>query len=295
MDVSVIVVNFNTMQLTKDCIDSVFSQTKGVEFEVILVDNASSDGSQEYFKKDNRITFIESQSNLGFGRANNLGYKFATGKYIFLLNSDTLLLNNSIKIFFDYAEKMSDRIACLGSLLLDIDGNFIHSYAKFPSVLRITSQLINQYTSLLGYDLSGYNPKVSEKDLPLKVDYVTGADLFIKKSVIDQCGLFNPKFFMYYEETEMQYRYGQQGYFSEIISGPKIIHYNGGGKKKKKSMKGMYISTEGCFTYCKLVFTPFTYVVVRFLYIMILLPKIILYPTSLKDKLRYLTLLCCYK
>ncbi|UVV84289.1 glycosyltransferase [Bacteroides thetaiotaomicron] len=105
MDVSVIIVNYNTKALTKSCIESIFSETCGIEFEVILVDNASSDGSKELFQIDERIIFIESNVNLGFGKANNLGYKYATGKYIFLLNSDTLLKNNAIKLFFDFAEK----------------------------------------------------------------------------------------------------------------------------------------------------------------------------------------------
>ncbi len=295
MDVSVIIVNYNTLQLTKECIDSIFLKTEGVDFEVILVDNASSDGSQEFFREDKRIRFIESDSNLGFGKANNLGYKYAIGKYIFLLNSDTILLNNSVKIFFDYAERMNKNVVSLGALLLNVDGNFVHSYARFPSVLRITLQLLNQYTSFLGCDLSGYNPEVTEEDLPLKVDYVTGADLFIRRSVIEKLGLFNPAFFMYFEETEMQYRYRKYGYYSEIISGPKIIHYNGSGRKKKRNMNGMYISTEGCFTYCKLVFSSIDYILIRFLYIFLLLPKILFYPTSLKDKLKYITLLCSYK
>ena len=101
MDVSIIIVNYNTRQLTSNCIESIFKYTNGVSFEVILVDNASTDGSIDFFTNDERIIFISSKENLGFGRANNLGYKVAKGRYIFLLNSDTLLLNNAIKIFCD--------------------------------------------------------------------------------------------------------------------------------------------------------------------------------------------------
>ena len=88
--------------------DSVFAQTSGVLFEVILVDNASTDGSIELFEKDDRICFVESGGNLGFGKANNLGYNYATGKYLFLLNSDTLLLNNAIKEFFLQMEQRAE-------------------------------------------------------------------------------------------------------------------------------------------------------------------------------------------
>ena len=101
MDVSIIIVNYNTKELTAACINSIFQYTEGVEFEVILVDNASTDGSREFFRKDTRIILIESEINLGFGRANNLGYEYSHGKYVFLLNSDTYLLNNAVKIFYD--------------------------------------------------------------------------------------------------------------------------------------------------------------------------------------------------
>lgn len=99
MDVSVIIVTYNTLALTRDCIDSIFRHTANVQFEVIVVDNASEDGSYDYFSKDRRIIYVYSQENMGFGRANNLGLEYASGEYIFLLNSDTYLKNNAIKIF----------------------------------------------------------------------------------------------------------------------------------------------------------------------------------------------------
>lgn len=85
MDVSIIIVNYNTKKLTSDCINSIYQYTTNINFEVIVVDNASNDGSVDLLKKDKRIILIESSQNLGFGRANNLGYTYATGKYIFLL------------------------------------------------------------------------------------------------------------------------------------------------------------------------------------------------------------------
>lgn len=294
MDVSVIIVNYNTKSLTKACLESLFSETYGVEIEVILVDNASSDGSRELFLSDKRIIFIESNTNLGFGKANNLGYKYATGKYVFLLNSDTLLKNNAIKLFFDFAEKMDSNIACVGTLLLGGEGQVVHSSSRFPSLKNIFCQLLNQYTSWIGWDISGYNLNLKKVQFPKVVDYITGADLFIRRDVIEQLGLFNPLFFMYYEETEMQYRYRLMGYYSVLINTPKIIHWNGV-KKKKRTMNGMYISTEGCFTYCKLVFGKSKYYLVRIMFFLFLIPKILLFPASLKDKLNYVKLLLMFK
>ena len=97
MDVSVIIVNYNTIELTLNCINSIFTHTLGIDFEVIVVDNNSDDGSGEILRLDKRIVFIQNLANEGFGSANNIGYQYAKGKYLFLLNSDTILLNNAIK------------------------------------------------------------------------------------------------------------------------------------------------------------------------------------------------------
>ena len=133
MDVSIIIVNFNTKDITQKCIESIFQHTSDITFEIILVDNASSDGSVELFQKDNRINLVKSDANLGFGRANNLGFQYATGKYIFLLNSDTLLKNNAVKLFYDTAEKEHCKnIACWGTMLKDKNGNIGVSYGNFP-------------------------------------------------------------------------------------------------------------------------------------------------------------------
>ena len=113
IDVSVIIVNYNTLELTKQCVESLKAKTKGIQYEIIIVDNASNDGSQEYFRNDESIIYIYNKENLGFGRANNIGYRHSSGKYIFLLNSDTILENNAIKIFFDFMEQ-NPGIGCAG-------------------------------------------------------------------------------------------------------------------------------------------------------------------------------------
>ena len=97
MNISIIIVNYNTREVTKQCLDSIFKWTKDVSFEVIVVDNNSHDGSKEMLASYPNIKYVQSGGNLGFGKANNLGYKFSSGRYILLLNSDTYLLNNAIK------------------------------------------------------------------------------------------------------------------------------------------------------------------------------------------------------
>ena len=105
MDVSIIIITYNTLRMTSDCLESIFEKTQDIKYEVILVDNASTDGSKEFFEKDSRIRYIYLKDNIGFGKANNAGYLHAKGKYVFLLNSDTILINNAVKEFFAFAER----------------------------------------------------------------------------------------------------------------------------------------------------------------------------------------------
>ena len=204
MDVSIIIVNYNTMQLTKNCIDSIVEYTKNITIEIIVVDNNSTDESIEELSNDNRICFIESGYNLGFGRANNLGLNIAKGKYIFFLNSDTILLNNAIKIMFDFMEENSHklRIGALGTILLDENHNKNHSFASFP---KIGKQLYDEWADHI---IKIFGKKIDRLDRKIQidpnmfffpVDYVTGADILVRKDVLDQYGAFDPSFFMYYE------------------------------------------------------------------------------------------------
>lgn len=218
--------------MTSECIDTIYAQTKDVSFEVILIDNDSQDGSQEFFAQDKRVRFVESGGNIGFGRANNLGLKYATGKYIFFLNTDTLLLNNAVKLFFDYAESHNnERIGALGTILLDANRMPTFSCGHFLTI-KIIFQVLTVH---FGHVPDIYGANIPKEKLELNafdVDYVSGANIFVSKDIIDRYGAFDPEFFMYYEENEMQHRWKVAGYASRIINGPKIIHLEGGSFKK---------------------------------------------------------------
>ncbi len=227
MDVSVIIVNYNTRKITINCIDRIFAQTSGLDFEVIRVDNASTDGSKEWFEKDDRITYIYSKKNLGFGCANNLGYAHCTGKYIFCLNSDTILLNNALLLFLNKMENLLAEVGCLGTLLLNRQRQVMHSYGQFPT-------LLGNIKWRLGKTCEWKDPKWMQADDTrfFEVGYVTGADLFIRRSVIESCGFFDPDFFLYFEETEMQWRFQNRGYKVYVYADPQIVHLEGGSAPK---------------------------------------------------------------
>ena len=237
MDVSIIIVNYNTLKMTQECIDSVFEKTSGLDFEVILVDNGSTDCSREHFSKDSRIRYIYSEKNLGFGRANNIGYAQAKGKYLFLLNSDTYLLNNAIYEIWATLEKANSgahsNVACAGCMLTDEQGEIIHSYARFPSmwqsIMRVSVHPILWKLHLMKEPQysSNYSYEEHSREKSFEVEYITGADLMVRKDVADRYGLFDSDFFMYCEETEMQHRYLSKGFKSVIVNGPQIVHLEG--------------------------------------------------------------------
>lgn len=272
MDVSVIIVNYNTQKLTQQCVDSIFAKTSGLEFEVILVDNASTDGSRDCFSADKRITYLYSEENLGFGRANNLGAKQATGTYLFFLNSDTYLVNNAIYLLWEQMENFPreerSRVACAGCMLTNENGEYIHSYAKFPtmwhSFLSATLypvlwklHFIPQMPTTSNYDFEKFGSACFD------VDYITGADLMIRKSVAERYGLFDSDFFMYSEETELQYRYMKAGLRRVIVKEPGIVHLEGGSNKQKSPYRTTIV-LRSMLLYFKKTSSSMHYVVFSF-------------------------------
>lgn len=235
MEVSVIIVNYNTLHVLLPCLDSIIEYTIGISFEIIVVDNGSTDGSAETLSKDERIRFIQAGSNLGFGKANNLGLTLASGEYIFFLNSDTLLRNNAIRIMYDFASQYKGKLGALGCILQNSQGARIHSYGKFPRMRDDLRKYI--LTPILKGMHLYHQPATVYPERWMKVDYVTGADLFVSHKVLEECGAFHPAFFMYYEESEMEHRFHSKGYDNVLMNGPVIIHLEGEGGKDGRSSR----------------------------------------------------------
>lgn len=227
MDVSIIIVNYNTKNLVQECIKSIYDKTKDIEFEIILVDNASIDGSKELFTNySNSIIYIYNNENVGFGTANNIGAKTASGKYLFLLNSDTLIVENSIKIFYDYMEANLDIKACGGNI---INSNYQNSLigGNFPS-LQTDFLGIGFYKFFKSYFRFKFSVGQTISDLKnQEIEYIIGADIFIRKEVFDIMNGFDCDFFMYYEEVDLFKRMSKMKYKSIIIPNTSIIHLEG--------------------------------------------------------------------
>lgn len=234
MDVSIIIVSYNTCDILSACLNSIKEQTKEISYEVIVVDNDSKDNTKLMIENNYQwVKIIKSSVNLGFGRANNLGVSYARGKYLFFLNSDTVLINNAVYYFFEFAEKHHKPFGALGCILTGVNGLPCHSYGKFITPKNELKESIAKYLRFLK-DKSLLHPnKITS---PLDVDYITGADLFVPKKVFEDIGGFDPLFFMYCEEVDWQKRMDDKNLKRLIIPGPEIVHLEGGSDLSKSSI-----------------------------------------------------------
>jgi GT2 family glycosyltransferase len=232
--VSIIIVSYNTKVQLADCIDSIKRQIQDLSYEIIVSDNGSEDGSVEMLRQQYPyVSVIENNKNLGFGTANNRASDKATGKYILFLNSDTILLNNVLKIFVDFWE--SNECICLGALgcnLLDSNLEITHSWADFPKgcllvikwIKRCFTSMVKALCVLVSINYSKYRKKIIYTKKIGCVDYITGAALFVKN---DNNCYFDEDYFLYSEETDLQKRMAEKGLLRMIIDGPQIIHLQG--------------------------------------------------------------------
>ncbi|TDD98356.1 glycosyltransferase family 2 protein [Flavobacterium cellulosilyticum] len=236
--VSIIIVNYNTKKITIDCLESIKKFTTGLEYEIIVVDNASADGSQEALKRlFPDVKLIESPDNRGFGLANNLGVRSAMGEFVFLLNSDTVLVENSIKIMLDFFQKYQHKlnIGAIGTVLID-EANQTNGFGShFPSCKEENAINLKKIP-LIGQLISfSKNHQYDIKKEYFEIDYIIGADLLMRKDFFEKLDGFSKEFFMYYEESDLQKRMDNLGFKRYITTNTKIIHLeDGSGKSIKK-------------------------------------------------------------
>jgi GT2 family glycosyltransferase len=226
MDVSVIIVNYNTLILLCDAIESILSNTESLNYEIIVVDNASNDNSENIIaeKYGEKVLYIPLSENVGFGRANNEGIKASKGRNIFLLNPDTVLLNNAVKILSDYLDE-NPETGIAGGNLFDVNKAPAYSYRFFfPSLFWEINDMFLAYPEKL---IFGKNACFNSSSQPLVVAYITGADMMISRKAFDKAGRFDPDFFLYFEESDLAFRVRKSGFLIKSVPQAEIIHLEG--------------------------------------------------------------------
>lgn len=250
---SVIIVNYNTRRLTADCIRSIKQHFNAGTYEIIVVDNASSDDSVSYLRAQfPGIEVIAGSHNAGFGTANNAGARRAKGEFILLLNSDTLVIQNILPAFVDfYNRNRNMKIGVLGSLMISQQHSVIHSLGPYPAILKsyVRNGQAKKNAALI---------REIEANYFGQTDIVVGANMFIEKKIFDLFEGFDENIFLYEEELELQYRMQQKGYGSFVINEKSIIHLEGQSSESYFRRKCSFLSL--CYIYKKhLPYTVYLY------------------------------------
>jgi GT2 family glycosyltransferase len=223
MDLSIIIVNWNTKEYLLPCLKSIFKGGQGTGWEVIVVDNGTRDGSREEVKKVfPSARLIENEKNFGFAKAANQGLQKASGRYALLLNPDTQVENGAIERLVSFMDAHSD-VGVAGAQLLNADGTKQNSIANFPS---LGTELLNK--SLLRWlfpkKFPGKGRNYSE---PIEVDSVIGACMMVRRDTLDQVGLLDEDYFLFLEETDWCYRMKKAGWKIYHVPQAEIYHFQG--------------------------------------------------------------------
>ncbi|MBK5244419.1 MAG: glycosyltransferase family 2 protein [Eubacteriaceae bacterium] len=228
MDLSIIIVNYKTRELTSDCIDSIIkSNTKGLDYEIIVADNASCDGSIEAIQcQFPQVKTIVNKKNLGFSKANNLGIKTATGEYILLLNSDTIVELNTLKGAHDFI-KDHQHIGALGCKILLPSGKLDAACKRsFPTPMNgVYHSLHLDDASPDSIRFGEYNLTYVDENKTCSIDCIMGAFMMVPRKVIDEVGMLDEDYFMYGEDVDWCYRIKKAGYQVMYYPEVRIFHH----------------------------------------------------------------------
>lgn len=235
MNLSIICVNWNSVDYLRECLASIYENTHGLSYEILVVDNASPEGGVEALKSQfPEITLVKSGKNLGFAGANNIGFKQSNGEYVLFLNPDTRLVGPTVNVLVDRIRDLPDA-GIVGCKMLNTDLSVqITSIQKFPTILN---QIVNaEYLQLRwpGCPLWDIGPLFHDQTEPIKVEVIPGACMLLRRSVFENVGMFSEDYFMYAEDLDLNYKLKQAGYTNYYIGEASIVHHGGRSSSQQK-------------------------------------------------------------
>jgi hypothetical protein len=225
MELSIIILNYKTKGLVKYCLKNVINTVKSLNYEIIVVDNGSNDGISDMLaEKFSQVRFLQTGKNLGFAAGYNVGLKEARGKYILVLTADVSVLDGSVEKMVEFMEK-NPQVGLAGPKIVNPDGSYQITCRTFQ-----TPQIIIYRRTPFGYfnfakkELAKHLMTDFDRQTSREVDWVMGACMIVRKSVLDKVGLFDERFFFYVEDMDWCRRFWANGYKVMYIADAKVIH-----------------------------------------------------------------------
>lgn len=254
MDLSIIIVTWNSQAHLEKCLTSVYVNTQSLEFETIVVDNGSFDGSGEMIaRRFPQVKFIQSRTNVGFATANNLAYALSSGRALLFLNPDTELIGDALTTLFSVLRQKLNA-GVVGARLLNSDGTVQTScIQKFPSVVNqaIDANMLRMAFPRLR--VWGTWPLLDKQPSPIPVDVISGACSMIRREVFEQVGLFSADYFMYSEDVDLCFKVRQTGFTNYYVDDATVVHHGGiSTSKTNQSHFSAVIMKESLFKYFSL-------------------------------------------
>jgi len=227
-ELSIILVNWNSMNYLRECLKSLYETTKGVSFEVIVVDSASPQRDIENLPQEfPEAILVQSQKNVGFAGANNLGFAKSKSPILLFLNPDTQIVGPAITKMLKCYQALPDA-GILGCKLLNSDGSVQTScIQKFPTILNQTTDIEYLRLRWPGCPLWDLGPLFSETPEPVKVEVISGACMMMRREIFEQAGMFSEEYFMYAEDLDLCYKVQHAGYSNYYTGDTVIIHHGG--------------------------------------------------------------------
>ncbi|MDD5342653.1 MAG: glycosyltransferase family 2 protein [Patescibacteria group bacterium] len=228
IDVSIVIVSWRVKRLLRQCLASIYHETKSINFEVFVVDNASSDGTEEMVKGEfPEVKLIVNKENLGFAKANNQALSLARGDFLLVLNPDTEIINNAVEKTVKFMRQTSTA-GVTGCRLLNPDKTSQPSVRGFPTLSAISLLMLKLHRVLTNLPtFKKYFGKSIDYNKTQEVDQVMGAFFMIRRELVRKIGIFDEKFFIWFEEVDYCYRAKLAGWRVYYFAGAEIIHHYG--------------------------------------------------------------------
>jgi len=249
---SIIIVNWNSKDYLRKCLHSIYSNTRGISFETIVVDGASFDGCGEMLAREfPQVKFVQSEKNVGFAKANNLGFEQSQGECVLFLNPDTEIVGNALNTLHDFLKKNSDA-GIAGAKLLNTDGSVQMSCIQtFPTISNQFFDAEILRNSFPRHSFWGITPLFSGDNKPAEVEVISGACLMLTRTAFQKIGRFSDDYFLYAEDLDLCFKTHLAGFKNYYVPAAAIVHHGGGSSRQTQNVFSTVMMRESVYRFLK--------------------------------------------